>query len=193
MENIQPTTHKMHTYVLSVISSDRPGIVAAVSEAVEHFGGNILSCSQTVLCGYFTLITILELPQNPQPQEFADNVRKFGKMGDDYQIVVRKADEIKPKMEKQTDPFVIAAFGEDRPGIICRFTKYFFGRDINIVDLFAEQSGKDFHIVAQLDIPKELDIRLIQDDLEEIATELGFTVRLQHKNIFTVTNHLRFA
>ena len=183
----------MHTYVLSVISADRPGIVAAVSEAVECLGGNILSCSQTVLSGYFTLIMIIKLPQNQHPDELAENVRKYGALGDDFKIVVRKAGGTRPMVENRTDPFVIAVFGPDRPGIIRQFTKYLSGRDINIVDLFAEQSENDFHLVGQLDVPKELDIRLIQDDLEEIGRELGFSVNLQHKNIFTATNHLRFA
>ena len=49
-------------YVLSVMSPDRPGIVAGVSSVVDRLGGNILSCSQTVLDGYFTFIMVVELP-----------------------------------------------------------------------------------------------------------------------------------
>ena len=183
----------MHGYVLSVMSADHPGIVAAVSEAVEQLGGNILACSQTVLSGYFTLIMVLELPQPVEPTELAAQVRASKGLGEDYQITVRSANRTTPPTrEEPTDSFVISVFGNDRPGIIREFTHYLSGRDINIVDLYGEKSGNEFHLIGQLEIPTDLDIRLIQDDLEEIGRQLGFTVRLQHKNIFTATNHLRF-
>ena len=50
-----------HVYVLNVMSDDHPGIVAAVCDAIDSLSGNIDSCSQTVLGGFFTLITILSL------------------------------------------------------------------------------------------------------------------------------------
>ena len=58
-----------HVYVLNVMSDDHPGIVAAVSDAVESLGGNIDSCSQTVLGGYFTLIMIVSVPEPIDPEQ----------------------------------------------------------------------------------------------------------------------------
>ena len=43
-------------YVVDVAAVDRPGIVAGVSTVIARLNGNIESCSQTVLDGYFTLI-----------------------------------------------------------------------------------------------------------------------------------------
>ena len=60
-----------HGFVLTVMSHDHPGIVAAVSDAVESLGGNIDSCSQTVLGGYFTLIMIVSVPQPIDPEQLA--------------------------------------------------------------------------------------------------------------------------
>ena len=45
-----------HRYVVNVTAIDRPGIVAGVSSVITRLKGNIESCSQTVLEGYFTLI-----------------------------------------------------------------------------------------------------------------------------------------
>ena len=48
-----------HAYVLNVMTDDHPGIVAAVTRAVNQRGGNIDACSQTVVEGYFTLIMVI--------------------------------------------------------------------------------------------------------------------------------------
>ncbi|MDR2762604.1 MAG: hypothetical protein LBB88_08400 [Planctomycetaceae bacterium] len=183
----------MQNYVLSVMSADHPGIVAAVSDALGRLGANILACSQTVLNGYFTLITIFELENSIEPSEISEFLRKSKGMDDDYQLVVRRAVADRLPQKEQTDSFIITAFGKDRAGIIRDFTQYLSGRDINIADLFGEQADGEFHLVGQLEIPIAVDVRLLQDDLEEIGRERDFTVKLQHKDIFTATNQLRFG
>lgn len=197
----------MYGYALNLMSADRPGIVAAVSQAVEQLGGNIFSCSQTVLDGYFTLIMLIGLPEKRDPAELAENVRNAPGLGPQCMvsalpILERSQNDTNGQIaanKKNARPgtqaseiYIITIFGWDRPGIIRQFTAYLAGRDINIADLFGCQINEDFQLIGQLEVPPELDIRLIQDDLEEMGRELDFTVRLQHNNLFTATNHLRF-
>ena len=80
-----------HGFVLTVMSDDHPGIVAAVSDAVESLGGNIDSCSQTVLGGYFTLIMIVSVPEPIDPEQLARQVRGAESSGDGYEVLVRPA------------------------------------------------------------------------------------------------------
>ena len=54
-------------YVINVTAVDRPGIVAGVSSAIVSLDGNISSCSQTVLDGYFTLIMTFSMPEQMDP------------------------------------------------------------------------------------------------------------------------------
>jgi glycine cleavage system transcriptional repressor len=183
-----------HGYVLEVMSDDHPGIVAAVSNAVESLGGNIDSCSQTVLGGYFTLIMIVSLPQPIEPEELAERIRRSESLGSEYQVMARPAlppESIAP--EGEWDRFVITAFGKDQPGIVRRFSQYLAGRDINIVDLYGDRTGEEFVLVGQLEVPKRWDIRMLQADLEQMGQELGFTVKLQHENVFVATNQLRLT
>lgn len=183
-----------HAYVLNVMSDDHPGIVAAVSNAVESLGGNIDCCSQTVLGGYFTLIMIVSLPEPIQPDDLAERVRHAESLGSQYQVVARAclpSESFLPKEESEI--FVITAFGRDQPGIVRRFSQYLAGKDINIVDLYGDRRGEDFVLVGQLDVPKRWDIRMLQADLEQMGDELGFTVKLQHENIFVATNQLRLS
>lgn len=183
-------------YVLSVMSSDHPGIVAGVSSAVERLGGNIDSCSQTVLGGYFTFITIVDIPGEKEPDELAKEVRLSEGLGIDYQVIARYYESEKAEEnpdEKSGDAFVITAFGKDRPGIVKEFSRYLAGHDINITDLFGDRRGDEFVLIGQLMIPIGVNIGSLRDDLEEIGKEFGFTVKLQHNNIFVATNQLRLA
>jgi glycine cleavage system transcriptional repressor len=183
-----------HTYVLDVMSDDHPGIVAAVSNAIESLGGNIDACSQTVLGGYFTLIMIVSVPEPIEPKQLAERIRRSESMGSEYQVMARAAlppESLAPAQE--FDRFVITAFGKDQPGIVRRFSQYLAGRDINIVDLYGDRSGEEFVLVGQLEVPKRWDIRMLQADLEQMGQELGFTVKLQHENVFVATNQLRLT
>ena len=78
-----------HAYVLDVMSDDHPGIVAAVTTAVESLGGNIDACSQTVLGGYFTLIMIVSLPEPIEAERLAQRVRQSEATAAEFQVMAR--------------------------------------------------------------------------------------------------------
>lgn len=188
------TTRFEHVYVLNVMSDDHPGIVAAVTGAVESLGGNIDSCSQTVLGGYFTLIMIVSFPQSVDANQLVDRVRSAETTGSKFHVLARAArNHPSDSAHEPTDRFVITAFGSDQPGIVRHFSQYLAGKDINIVDLFGDRRGEDFVLIGQVEVPVHWDIRLMQTDLEEMGKELGFTVKLQHENIFVATNQLRLS
>ncbi|MBM6675730.1 ACT domain-containing protein [Olsenella uli] len=49
--------------VITVLGSDRPGIVAAVAGALSEREANILDISQTILQGIFTMTMLVDLAQ----------------------------------------------------------------------------------------------------------------------------------
>ena len=179
-------------YVLNVMSDDHPGIVAGVSSAVNRLGGNIDACSQTVLEGYFTLIMTITLAENWEPDKLGKRILAE-KALDDCQILVRHAAKSPaPTPVHQPEKFVITAFGRDHTGIVSAFSRYLADKEVNIVDLFGDRTGDDeFLLISQVEVDERHDIRNLQLDLEEIGAELGFTVKLQHNNIFVATNRLR--
>jgi glycine cleavage system transcriptional repressor len=180
-------------YVLSVMSDDHPGIVAGVSSIVDRLGGNILSCSQTVLDGYFTFITVVDLPNTITPDNLAQDVRSSPELGEDYQVIARYYEPQRQTTVSADNVFIITAFGKDRPGIVREFSRYLAGHDINITDLYGGRRDDDFVLIAQLTIPSKVNIRSIQSDLEVTGKEYGFTVKVQHNNIFVATNQLRLT
>ena len=193
------TTRFEHPYVMSVMSDDHPGIVAAVGNAVSALGGNIDACSQTVLSGYFTLIMIVSFPEQVAPEALAEDVRRAD-AASECQVLARPYQPHETGGERQAEQFVITAFGPDKPGVLLRFSQYLAGKDINIIDLYGDRKaprdpgrGEDFVLISQVQIPPHWDIAMLQADLEHIGQEEGFTVRLQHENVFVATNQLRLT
>jgi len=186
----------MNRYVLNILTKDHPGIVAGVSTAVGDLGGSIISCSQTVLHGYFTLISIVEFPKEYHPNDLAQLILDHESVGDHFLISAAKMDDRSVSArnhEKEIDGFVMTAFGNAEKGMIQRFSRYAADHDINIVDLFGDQTVSKFVVIGQLEVPCHFDTRVLQDDLEEIGRELGFTIKMQHRNIFEATNQIRFG
>ena len=181
------------TYVLNVVSSDHPGIIAGVSTALFEIDANIDSCSQTVLGGYFTLILIVTIPRLWDADELAWHVQSHSLLGETYKITALAVPEGNATQTDQsdTDNFVITAFGKDDKGIVHDFCRYLADREVNILDFYGQRQNEEFVLVAQVQIPARHTIAVLQDDLEAIAQERHFTVRLQHSNIFVATNEIR--
>lgn len=181
-----------HAYVINVLSDDHPGIVAAVSGAVNRFDGNIDTCSETVVWGYFTQIMIVSFPRPVAEDELAEAVRAADNREGGLQPVVRPYAPIDETAGKPpADRYVLTLLGPDRTGIVWRLTQYLAGKDINIIDLYSERRGEDLVLISQLEIPPQWEINLLKADLEELAGEAGFAVKLQHEGVFLATNQLR--
>jgi glycine cleavage system transcriptional repressor len=186
-------THFEHAYVLNVMSDDHPGIISAVSTAVSRLGGNIDVASQTVVGGYFTLIMVVSLPRAIEPAALAAEVK--GPEGSGLQVLARMCCPA-PSGPAATGPverFIVTAFGQDKPGIISHFSRYLAGKDINILDLSWSRTNDDFVMISEIQIPSRVDFGLLAADLEEMGRTEGFTVKLQHENIFVATNELRLT
>ena len=183
-----------NAYVLNVTAEDRPGIVAAVSQAVAAAGGNIDAASQTVLGGYFTLIMIVSFPAPPDEKKLLDDVTRHNgrDTGLGVQISPYRPDADKPAVA-DGENFVITCFGPDTPGVIFRFSSLLADKGINIVDLYGHLDGGQFVLISQVQIPRRWDLAMLRADLEQLGREQGYTVRLQHENIFIATNQLRLT
>lgn len=188
-------TKYKNAYVLNVMSDDHPGIVAAVGQAVQDMSGNIDTCSQTVLAGYFTLIMIVSFPRPADEEKLAGIIR--GPEGErrGFQVIIRK---FNPKLENRgakpnLQRFVVTATGKDKPGIVQLFSQYLAGKDINIIDFYGARQDEDFILISQVEVPETQNVSMLQADMEELGKQESFVVRFQHENIFVATNQLRMG
>lgn len=179
-------------YVINITAVDRPGIVAGVSSAISELNGNLESCSQTVLDGYFTLIMTFTLPEPIETDVLKEKILQEPRLSGCQAILFPKRPLEVRRQDAEHNLYVITAFGKDNKGIISQFTRYLSDKEINIVDLYGKiTTDNEFLLVGQVEIDPNLDIHNLQFDLEAIGEQVGFTVRIQHNNVFVATNHIR--
>lgn len=74
-----------HRAIVTVLGSDRAGIVAAVAGTLAAHDVNILDISQTILQGIFTMTMLVELAPD----------------GDDFSVVAGELDELSRRLGVQ--------------------------------------------------------------------------------------------
>ncbi len=65
--------------VISVVGKDRPGILAFVATKCADKQINIVDVTQKVLQGLFTMIMIVEVPEEIKIQDISEEFGAFGK------------------------------------------------------------------------------------------------------------------
>ncbi len=179
-------------FVITVISIDRVGIVAGLSEAALELGGNIDALSQTVVRGYFTVIATTRFDKDMDAETIKGAVQAKGAPGE-LSVVVRERDLSAGRpVIKDAETFILTTTGPDRKGIIYRITSYLASRGINIADLYATVEGTGFLLIAQLEVPVGLDVERMQMDVQDLWPEGDVKVTLQHQNVFLATSHVDF-
>lgn len=155
---------------VSVIGRDRPGIVASVAKVLFQNRCNIEDLSQTAIRGQFAMILIASAVQQDSHPGLKQDLEALA--GDlDLEINLRpiKPEEMIVFDTGETEPFVITVRGEDRPGLVYGIAEILAERSINITNLDARLAligGKQEYVqLFEVDIPKRLDYRLIQEKL----------------------------
>lgn len=69
--------------ILTTVGEDQVGIIAGVSQYLAENKVNILDLSQTIMDGYFTMMMMVDVPENEKEfsilaQELADLGQKLG-------------------------------------------------------------------------------------------------------------------
>jgi len=179
-------------FVISVMSLDRVGIVAGLTEAVAEHGGNIDAISQTVLRGYFTIILTARFEADQHAGALADAVMVKASPGAlRVSIMEREVAEPQPVVA-EAELFVLTISGADRTGIIHRVASYLASRSINIADLYAYTRGDEFQLLAQVEVPAGMEVERLKMDVEGLWPAAEMRVSLQHAGIFMATNDVNF-
>lgn len=123
-------------YMLTVIGQDRPGIVAALAQALYRAGANLGEASMTRLGGNFAVMLMLEADAERAAVEqwLAAPARGLG-----LQVHV---DPIEGRLHAQVEPNVrLLVHGADRPGIVAQVASVAAAHGFNILDLHSDVGG----------------------------------------------------
>jgi glycine cleavage system transcriptional repressor len=163
--------------VISALGEDRPGIVAAVAEALRDHGCNLLDTSMTILRGRFAMVLVVTGPDDTGALEDA-LVRATAPLGVSCTVAPAPA----AAAGAAGSPYVLSVYGADRPGIVARIARLLADGGVNITDLSTRLIGRSqqpvYAMVLDVVVPDALPVERLAAELEAVGVELGVHCRL---------------
>ena len=165
--------------VLTVIGEDKPGLVESIAQAITDNSGNWLESSMSQLAGKFAGVLVVSVSTG-RADLLIDALNALSK---ELKFVIERVN-----MESEnTSPQVIelALVGNDRPGIISEISQVLTALSINFEQLTTEcvsapMSGNFlFKAIANVTLPKGLEIDALKEGLESLADDLVVEIRLK--------------
>jgi glycine cleavage system transcriptional repressor len=163
-------------HMLTIIGEDRPGIVAAVTQALFEGGCNLGETSMIRLGGNFTIMMMVAHPGDaPALAALAGPAAKH--LGLHLHVV-----PIEGKLHAALEPDVrVTVFGADRPGIVAQVTGALATAGLNIVNLDSHVGGSPEQPIYIMQIEGragEGGLDAIERSLDEVKARGGVDVRL---------------
>ena len=128
----------MNVIITAIGGSDRPGIIAALTEAIFEVGGNLDDVTMTRLRGAFANMLAAALPAGVG---LADIEARLAPVATrlDLHVAVYEIPETEPD-EVQPD-HIISVYGADKPGIVHSVASMLAEEGANITDLDTRTAG----------------------------------------------------
>ncbi len=166
--------------VMTVIGTDRPGLVDSVASLVTQHGGNWLESRMSRLGGQFAGILRIELPQDRQAS-LVEALRLLSSQG--LAVVVHQD---QPSNAPAQQPlYLLDIMGQDRPGIVRDISRALARRNVNVEELDTEcasaaMSGETvFKARATVKLPPDCDLNDLSRELQKIGEDLIVDVAIQ--------------
>ncbi|RII28537.1 MAG: amino acid-binding protein [Geobacter sp.] len=167
-------------FAVTIISKDRPGIVADTTEALFRLGCNIEDSSCTMLGGDFAMILIVSHEKPFAKAGLVDEFRLLQeRTGLKIHVRTLQEDEICP-VKEEGELCLISVYGSDQPGIVYRVTRALADRRVNITDLNTRLIGTVEEPVYVLMLEAILPAGMTVDDaghlLDNLKKELNVEI-----------------
>jgi glycine cleavage system transcriptional repressor len=123
----------MHTFALSAIGRDRPGIVAAVTRVLVDHGVNVEDSQATILRGHFTMMLIVTAPEETDEAVLrADLDAAASEVGLEA-LTLLTVDELGGDAVEPSH--IVTVYGVDHPGIVNAAAAALADTGANITDM----------------------------------------------------------
>ena len=169
----------MTSLILTLIGSDRPGLVEALATTVAAQGGNWLESRMAHLAGKFAGILRLEVDDGQAAPLTAALVALEGR---GLKVQVERDDAAPPAAGLRF--MVVELEGLDRPGLVKEIAQVLAERGVNIEELVTDRttapmSGEAiFRSRAWIYVPAHVDATELRGRLERLAGDLMVQVTL---------------
>jgi len=172
--------------VIAVMDRDRPGIVAEITEGISELGGNLADLSQTVLCGYFTMILVAGFPDGVSAGQIEETLSGRSRA----RILIADGQDLLPATESSEHVYVLSAIGRNRVGLVAQVSRFCCDHGVNILDLASSVENDQYTMMLQIDLSSIENVERFEKDLAVFGRHTGLHIALQHNDIFRATNEI---
>jgi glycine cleavage system transcriptional repressor len=184
----------MNKVILSVLGKDQTGIVATVSSVLFAQNCNIENVSQTILQTEFAGTFIVSFPNDLSLETLKQTLMAELHPLDLNVHIKPLQDQTPASTYPESEPFIITTKGPDRKGLVAGITEIIARHGVNITNLQAVFKGGDEPgdniMIYEVDVPVDLDQKILEHELRQRAKELLLEISIQHRNIFEAINRI---
>jgi glycine cleavage system transcriptional repressor len=162
-------------FAIAAVGADRPGIVAGVTGVLVRQGCNLEDSSMSILRGHFAIMLVVAGPDGLDAATL-EAALSVPAQELDLVVVVREIDEAVAS-SPEGEPWTVAVYGADRPGIVHGVTDLLARAGVNIVDLATRVIGDPdrpvYAMVLEVTVPPDVEADDLGHRLKGLAGELG--------------------
>ena len=144
----------MGSIAVTAVGADRPGIIAAITQVLSDYGGNLEDCTMTVLSGHFAIMLLVEIDTDPRVLEDAVAA------GTSALGLTVTARAVGPADRPAPSTHLLSVYGSDRPGIVQQVSAVLAAHQVNITDLttrIIEGEHPVYAMALEIAIPPKVD------------------------------------
>ena len=163
---------KPQVLILTVIGSDRPGLVGAISRVVSDHDANWEASHMARLGGRFAGILQVVVPDD-RAESLTKSLEELGPAG--LKVTVERDVEV---AGEEGQSYWLELVGSDQPNIVRDISNALATREVTVLELSSEVSaapvsgGQLFKMQASIQCPAGLTRTELRDSLEELANSL---------------------
>ena len=170
----------MRELAITAVGSDRPGIVAGMTDALLDLGANLLDCRAALLRGSFAIVMAVELPDSISDDRvnaaLAEPAAALG-------LRVWVGDTHGDDQHDAAPPerCIVSVYGADHPGIVSAVTRALAERHVNIVDLSSRSIGSPpvYVLGIEAELPHGMSVATLSAALQPVASAQDINVSIE--------------
>ena len=170
----------MHvSLIITIIATDRPGLVNSISEVLEDHNGNWTESRMAHLAGKFAGLLQVSIDENDL-ESLTNALNDI--QTNDLNILIEKAETTNKPTPTKT--LTIEILCQDRIGIINDVTEELAKLNVNIEELDSNvkeasmSGGMLFSAELKLGLPEGVDADAVEDCLEKLSDQLMIDINL---------------
>ncbi len=177
--------------VISVLSLDRPGIVADITGVIFKLDGDLADLSQSVLSNFFIMTVIAQFDSDISVKEIKEKITSI-ESATSLEVMVQEVDSsgINKSPSLPQDIYIVTGQGENRTGLVFFMGAFCKDHEINIIDYDTKLSDNMYSMILEIDLTNSESAEVIHEKLNNMAKKLGLEVVMQHKSLFDTVNEI---